>query len=386
MKKIFQLGTVLTISVGHMFHDIYTAILAPMLPLLIEKLGISLSLAALMDIVLRVPSLLNPFIGLMADKICLRYFIILSPAISAISMSLLGVANKYWIILLLLFVTGISSDLFHVPSPVMIKHTSGNRTGLGMSFFMLGGEIARTLGPLIITAAISWWGLKGSYRIMPLGIIASIILYSKLRDININKEFRDKKKDIGAKDTLIRLIPFFILISGICFFRAIMKSALSLYLPIYLTNHGYSLWTSGISLSILQFSGAIGTILAGHISDKIGRKSMLLIAAIANPIMLWLFVNFYSVLMTPLLLVMGFFLFSSGPVLLALVQDTDSEHPSFINGIYMTINFGIGSLVVLMVGLTGDKFGLDLTYRICSFLTAGTIPFILFLPKKSDRA
>ena len=382
MENKFQTENVLTISVSHMFHDIYTAILAPMLPLLIEKLDISLSLSALMEIVLRLPSLINPFIGLIADKIAIRYFVILSPGITAISMSLLGIAPNYWIILLLLFLTGISSALFHVPSPVLIRHTSGDRIGLGMSFYMLGGEIARTLGPFMITAAMFWWHLEGSYRLMPLGIITSVILYFKLNNNPLLKNFESNKKELGAKDTFISLIPFFILISGICFFRAVMKSALTLYLPTFLTNHGYSLWIAGISLSILQFSGAIGTMLAGYISDKIGRKNTLLIAGIANPIMMWLFINLYSVLMKPILILMGFFLFTSGPVLLALVQDTDSNHPSFINGIYMTINFSISSLVVLMIGLAGDKFGLDQTYKICSLLTSGTIPFILLLPKK----
>lgn len=385
MKNKFQAGNVIIISVSHMFHDIYTAIIAPMLPLLIEKLGISLSHSALMEIFLRLPSLINPFIGLIVDKISITYFIILSPAITAISMSLIGISPSYWIILLLLFITGISSALFHVPGPVLIKHTSGDRIGLGMSFYMLGGEIARTLGPLIITAAIFYWQLEGSYRIMPLGIIASIILYYKFKNIPPYKNFKNNKREIGAKDTFIKLIPFFILISGICFFRAVMKSALTLYLPTFLTSHGYSLWIAGISLSILQFSGAIGTLLAGHISDKIGRKNTLLIAGIANPLMMWLFLNFNSVLMTPILILMGFFLFTSGPVLLALVQDIDSNHPSFINGIYMTINFGIGSLVVLLIGLTGDKLGLDLTYKICSLLTTCTIPFILLLPKKNYK-
>jgi hypothetical protein len=40
----------------------------------------------------------------------------------------------------------------------MIKQSSGEETGKGMSYFMVGGEFARTLGPILITAAVSWWG------------------------------------------------------------------------------------------------------------------------------------------------------------------------------------------------------------------------------------
>ncbi|MBT6994328.1 MAG: MFS transporter, partial [Candidatus Cloacimonetes bacterium] len=241
MKKKFEVGKVLTISFAHLSHDIFTAFLAPILPLLIDKLGISLSMAGLLDVIRKIPSLLNPFVGLMADRICVRYFIILTPAITAITMSLLGNISNYPTLLILLFVAGISSTLFHVPTPVMIKHVSANQTGKGMSYYMLGGEIARTLGPLLITAAISWWGLEGSWRVMPLGIIASFILYLKLRNISISQDFQKKKKEIGASETFKKLIPFFVIIFGITIFRAAMKLSLTLYLPTFLTKQGNSL-------------------------------------------------------------------------------------------------------------------------------------------------
>jgi len=197
MKKRFQKSKVITISLGHFFHDTYTAFLAPLLPLLVEKLGISLSLAALMDVVRKMPSLLNPLIGLIADKVCVKYLVIFAPAVTAIFMSLLGISPTYTVVLILLFMTGISSALFHVPSPVMIRQFSGDKTATGMSYYMFGGEIARTVGPLIITAAISYWGLEGSYRVMPLGIIASGILFFKLKNItqiNQNNNLNNQKK------------------------------------------------------------------------------------------------------------------------------------------------------------------------------------------------
>ena len=382
MKKKFEIGKVLTISFAHLSHDMFTAFLAPILPLLIDKLGISLSMAGLLDVIRKIPSLLNPFVGLMADRICVRYFIILTPAITAITMSLLGSISNYPILLILLFVAGISSTLFHVPTPVMIKHVARDETGKGMSYYMLGGEIARTLGPLLITAVISWWGLKNSWRVMPIGIIASFILYLKLRNININQGFQKNKKEVGAKETFKKLIPFFGIIFGITIFRAAMKLSLTLYLPTFLTKQGNSLWLAGISLAILQFSGAIGTFFAGSISDKFGRKNILLITSIINPILMWIFISTNGNLMIPLLVIMGFFLFASGPVLLALVQDTDSEHPAFINGIYMTISFGVSSLMVLLIGFLGDHFGLMATYRFCAIISIASIPFILMLKNK----
>jgi FSR family fosmidomycin resistance protein-like MFS transporter len=381
MDKKFQTGRVVTISFGHLLHDTYTAFLAPMLPLLISKHGLSLSMAGLLDVIRKIPSLFNPFIGLLADKVCVKYLVIFTPAISAISMSLLGLSPSYLILFILLFVTGISSALFHVPSPVMIKHFSGDKTGRGMSYFMFGGEMARTLGPLLITAGLSVWGLEGSYRMMPLGLLASIILYFKLKDVTAIHQNNNKKQK-GAGETIKELVPFFIFITGFQLFRAGMKSALTLYLPTYLTAKGQSLWIAGISLSVLQFAGAAGTFAIGYISDRMSHRNTLFIIAITSPFVMWSFMNSNEILMMPLLILMGFLLFASGPVILALVQETDTGRPAFVNSIYMTVNFSISSLMVLVVGILGDNIGLELTYKISAVLAFLSIPFIFILPKR----
>jgi len=156
----FRSSGVLLVSVTHLLHDIYSSFLAPLRPLLIEKFGVTLALASLWDLFQRIPWFFNPIIGIIAEKTAARYFVILTPAVTAVSMSLLGIAPSFVMVSILLFVMGISSAMFHVPSPVMIKKLSGKYTGRGMSIFMFGGEMARTLGPLVITGAVSWWDWK----------------------------------------------------------------------------------------------------------------------------------------------------------------------------------------------------------------------------------
>ncbi|MEA2012330.1 MAG: MFS transporter [Verrucomicrobiota bacterium] len=386
MKEKNQKNKVITISLGHMFHDIYASFLAPMLPLLIAKYGMTLSMAAFLDFVRKVPSLFNPLIGLAADKVCLRYLLIVAPAITAISMSLLGLAPSYIFLLILLFVAGISSSLFHVPGPVMIRRYSQARVGAGMSYYMLGGEMARTLGPLLITGALSLWGLEGSFRVMPLGIIASLVLFFKLKNVSsIAPGIEANKKKEGVKSTLKGLRHFLVFLFGFQLARAGMKASLTLYLPIYLTGLGKSLWVAGISLSILQFAGAFGVFVAGHLSDRISRKTTLLVIAIANPILMWLFVFWGDILMIPLLILLGFFLFASGPVILALVQEVGSERPAFMNSISMTINFSISTLMVLFVGYCGDVLGLEYTFKICAVVSCFSLPFLLFIPKEKKK-
>jgi len=380
--KRFRLADVISVSVGHLIHDIYSSFLAPLLPLLIEKFSLSYALAGLLNVIQRLPALFNPFVGMVADRLAVRYFLILAPALTSVSMSLLGIAPHYIVLVILLFVMGIGSTLFHVPAPVMIKRVSGERTGAGMSFYMFGGELARTVGPLTILGAVSLWGLEGTWRLIPFGLFASFLLYLRIRDIRISEELKSRRKSRGFRSTFYKLIPFFLVLTAFTFFRALMKAGLTTFLPTYLTAKGSSIWMGGISLSIVQLSGAAGTFLGGSISDKIGRKRTLMIISVLSPLCMWIFTISEGIYVIPVLILIGFLIIAPAPVLLALVQDLNSAHPSFVNGVYMTINFLVGAIAVVLVGVLGDWIGLDWTYKISAIMAVLSVPFILKLPEK----
>ena len=382
-NKKFQTSNVTLLSLIHLLHDVYSSFLAPLRPLLLERFGITLAAASVWDLMQRIPWLLNPFIGMIAERTAARYFVIFTPAITAITMSLLGLAPTFTVVSVLLFVMGVSSAVFHVPSPVMVKKLSGDYTGRGMSFYMFGGEIARTLGPLVITGAVSLWGLEGTWKLIPFGLLASFILYLRLRNIKISEDFHKKKKQTGFGATFKKLLPFFMVLIGITFFRAVMKSSLTAFLPTYYYNEqGETLWFANSALAVFQLAGAIGTILSGTISDKIGRKTSLIIISILSPVFMFLFTSSDGYLSFVFLVLLGLFVFAPGPVLLALVQDREKDKPMFANSIYMTISFVTASIAVVCAGFIGDWVGLEQTYKISAFLAVGAIPFVLMLKTK----
>ncbi len=385
-QKKFKTGEVASISVAHLLHDTYSAFLAPLLPLLIEKLGITYVLAGLLNVFQRIPMLLNPFIGLLADRMHMRYLIIFTPLITATAASLLGAAPNFTLLAILIFVMGISAALFHVPSPVMIKKMSGDTVGRGMSFYMFGGEIARTIGPVIILAAVSWWGLERTYNLIPFAAAFTVYLFIKLHNINISEEFRAKQSEKKLQTTIRRYTPFFLMLSGLLLFRSLMKSAITAFLPTFLTAQGESVWFGGMALAALELAGAVGTLLAGSLSDRIGRKTTLVVASVVSPVFFWMFIQASPFWQFPLLVLLGFFLFASGPVLLAMIQDLGSERPAFLNGIYMTINFFLGAVAVMLVGAVGDVKGLGYAYEGAALLSLLTVPFAVLIFRFGRKA
>ena len=379
----FKTSSVISISISHLVHDIYSSFLAPILPLLIEKFGISYSLVSLLSFIQKTPNIINPFIGLLADKIQMRYMVIITPVITSISMSLLGVASSYIILAILLFVMGISSAFFHVPAPVMVKKSSGNQLGKGMSFYMIGGETARTLGPLIIVGAVSLWGLEGTWRLIPFSVLASGILFFKLRKIKVSDDIKKAERQTGIKETVKKYLSLFIVLSAFVFFRAFMRQGLSLFLPTYFTQiKGESFEFSGIIFAVFQFSGVFGVYFAGKLSDKLGRKTILLILSILSPVMMWFFLYSNGNFVIPFLILLGFFLIAQGPVLLAIINDINSDRPAFINSIYMTTNFIINAVVVIFVGILSDVFSLEIMFKFSAIFALGAIPFVFMIPKK----
>ncbi|MBD3308584.1 MFS transporter, partial [candidate division KSB3 bacterium] len=247
----FQTANVLLITFSHLLNDTYAVFIAPLLPLLISKLGISYFLAGFLTAGIRLPSLLNPAIGIIADKVRLRYFIIFSPAVTGLTMSLLGAAPSYPLVLFLTLVAGVSSACYHVTAPVMMRRLAGKKIGRGMSFFMLGGDIAATIGPLVILGAVSLWGLERTYWLIPFGLLAAFFMYIRFKGISIQQDFQVQTGPLSLRQTSKNLFPLFVSLTGMFVGIAAIESALTSFLPTYLTVKGISLWAAGASLSLL---------------------------------------------------------------------------------------------------------------------------------------
>jgi FSR family fosmidomycin resistance protein-like MFS transporter len=377
----FQTGQVITLSAGHFFHDTYSAFLAILIPELITKLAINLTLAGTLSAIMQLPSLLNPFIGYLDDKINLRLMVILAPAVTATLMSSMGLAPNYPSLVFLLLIVGLSIAAFHATAPALVARTSGNQVGMGMSFFMAAGELGRTVGPLLAVWAFSVWSLEGMYQIAILGWASSLILYWRFRGYTAHPQ-----KNAGLRAMVPAAQRLFIPLSLIVLTRSFLITGLGVYLPTYISEKGATMWMAGTALAIYQLAGVFGAFLGGTMSDRFGRKLVLSIVLTLSTLLTILFLQTEGWPIFPVLIGLGLATLSSQPVMLALVQDQLPEYRSVANGFYMAMSFIAMSISAILVGLLGDQFSLATAFLWTATINLVGVPLILLLPKQTRPA
>ena len=380
-RRATSFNDVFAVAAGHFTHDIYSAFLAPLLPILQEQLGIGYALTGNLAVFTQIPSLLNPFIGYLADRVSLRYFVIFAPAVTATLMSSMGLTSSYLGLAFLLLAAGVSIAAFHAPAGAMIGELAGDRVGTGMSIFMAAGELARTLGPLFAVAGVAWFGLAGLWRLAFVGWAVTGILFWRLH--NIEAKPRPPESDAWARlwPRLLRIFPF---LAWLVLGRVSMQAALTTYLPIFMKDErGLSVALAAASLTILEAAGFVGALLSGSLSDRLGRHRMLFLLMLLSPLLMILFLFSSGWIVILLLIALGLTAISLQPVILALVQDLFPDNRALANGSYMALSFTLRAVGIWAIGLTADAFGLVPAFVLSALVGLLALPAIFFIPKKA---
>lgn len=379
----FDAGQVITISAGHAIHDTYTAFLPPLLPILIERYALSNALAGLLSAFLQIPSLAQPVIGHLADRLSLRYLVILAPGVSATLMSLLGIAPGFVWAAVLLLVAGLSSASLHAIGPVMVGRVSGDRLGRGMSYWMVGGELGRTIGPILIVSAIGWFSLQGIAWLMLGGWAASFLLFMQLRRVPGRPD--EDRAALPWRSAVQKMRPFLIALAGLQVVRSFSSVALTTFLPLYLEGQGESLFWAGASLSILEAAGVAGALVGGSYSDRIGRRRVLAASIISTSLLIAAFLLLSGWWQRAMLPLLGFASLSMTPVIMAIVQECYPENRALANGLYMALSFVIRSLVLVAFGAISDRIGLQGGYTLSAILLLMGLVFLPLFPVENNR-
>jgi FSR family fosmidomycin resistance protein-like MFS transporter len=333
---------------------------------------------------LQAPSVLQPYIGHLADRVSLRYFVIVAPAVSAVIMSLLGLAPRYVVLAFFLTVVGFSSAAFHAVAPVVAGRLSGQSLGRGMGLWMVGGELGRTIGPLVIVTALRFVTLEGTIWLMVFGLAASFLLYVLLRDVPLGSSQSLERPSFRRGLDAMR--PLLVPLVGIIAARVFTLAALTTYLPLFLTEGGASLWFAGMSLTLLEAAGVVGALVGGSLSDLLGRRLVIFVAMLATPLFMLAFLATDSWIRLPLLLILGFTSLSVAPVIMALVQESTPDNRALANGVYMALSFVIRSLAVVALGVMGDLYSLRWAFAATAVIPLLGLPLVFALPGRRGSA
>lgn len=382
-EQKFQTEKVAIIAGGHSVHDTFQAFLPALLPVLIEKFSLIKTEAGLLSVFMQAPSLLQPIIGLLADRLSLRIMVILAPAVTAIMMSFLGIAPNYVMASLLLIVAGLSSASIHAVGPVIAGRLSAKRLGMGMSFWMVGGELGRTLGPIIIVTAVRYLKPEGSPWLAMAGILTSFVLYIYLR--NIPDRPANGPSGLPWRAALKSMRPILLPVTGIVLTRAFAFVSVATFLPTFMTEQGADLVFAGASLSVLEAAGVAGAFFGGVISDRLGRRPILAAGLVLSSIFIFAFLGSHGWLLFPILIGLGFTLLSITPVVMATVQESFPENRALANGVYMAVSFISSSVVTLLIGGISDLFSLSTAYTVSAVLILAGLPFVFLLPKTNGK-
>lgn len=346
------------IALAHGVNDAYAAFLSPLLPRIMDRLGLSITLAATLAMTLSLAaSILQPFMGYLADRYGRRIFVVLGPLLSGVFLSMVGLAPTFWVLVGFLLLGGVGSATFHPPGASYAARISeGKGSGLRMSIFSLGGSLGWAAGPLIAVGLVGWVGLGGLAFAMIPGVILAVVLYRILPPGNTD---RKPLPPPSLRQVGRRLRGPLGLLLGISVTGAFVQRVFLTMQPIVVSRAGGSEAMGAISLSIYLGSQALGTLMGGYLSDRMDRGHLLAgLTFLAFP------AHFLAVYLpagqAPALFMAGaagFLGMAIMPGIVVKAQELLPEGAAVSSGIVMGLGWALGSLGVLGTGALGDWIG-----------------------------
>src|SRR3989442_9075330 len=162
MRRVLPPRLVL-VSLGHFTIDSYSSFFSPLLPLLVSKLHLNLTLVgSLVALAAVSSSFAQPLFGWLSDRVQRPWFVAFGPLVAAVFLSSVGRAPSYGTLIALLMLGGIGVAAFHPQAAVLAGDLSPRR-GLAMSFFVTGGTLGFSLGPLFAVSVVGAVGLERTW-------------------------------------------------------------------------------------------------------------------------------------------------------------------------------------------------------------------------------
>jgi MFS family permease len=390
------------ISFGHGLTHWYPSTFYLLLPIIGKEMGLSYSeIGLVMTCQFIAGAVANVPGGIIVDTVG-RKGVLMALSLFWVGFPylLMGFSHGYLMLLGCVALVGFGNSLWHPTAIPTLARRFPERKGLVLSLHGMGGNLGDALAPIAVGSllAVLSWRQVVVINVIP-GLVMSLLILVFLGTLQIGSK---KKKEVSTDDKHVqsfgdyfRGVPALfknrglVVLTASSAFRSMTQNALLTFLPVYLAYqmHYPPFWV-GAGMFALQAAGFAASPVAGHLSDRMGRRSIMMTSmAMTAVVLVFMAVAGRSQAFIVFIAVLGFFLYAIRPVLQAWLLETT---PKNMGGTSIGILFGaqsLGSSVApLLGGVIADRWGLDATFWFLAFTIVVANLFILAMPMDPKKA
>lgn len=372
-KTVYSI--LMIIGLSHLLNDALQAVIPAMFPILENTLGLTFTQLGLIAFTLNmVSSVMQPLVGLVADRRPMPYALPFGLMSSTIGMLGLAFAPNFWWIIVCVIFIGLGSAIFHPEGSRVAFLAAGPRRGLAQSIYQVGGNAGQALAPLITALVLVPLGQFGAIWFTLVGGLAVIFLIYIARWYAVEmKVFIENSKRVtqnNQKQKVPKAIRnALIVLVFLVFARSWYQNSISNFYAFYtIENYGLSIAQSQIYIFTFLLTGAIGTFIGGPIADRFGKHRVILYSLIVPAPLTIILPYVGPTLALIMLAAIGVLLLSSFSVTVVYAQELMPGKIGTMSGLIVGLAFGMGAIGSVVLGTLIDWIGLTPTLILTSFL------------------
>lgn len=365
------------LTFAHFSTDAYSSFFPPLLPLLVTRLDLSLTrVGTVVALASLSSSFMQPVFGLLSDRLRRPWFVGLGPPVAALFMSAVGMAPSYAVLVALLLLGGLGVSSFH-PLAAVLATDQTSRRGIAMSFFITGGTLGYSLGPLFAVSVVGLVGLGHTWGAALPGIVIGALLFSWIARIPPRTRATHERASLRELKPHARPLAL-LYVAVVC--RSAVSYGFMTFLPLHLHARGYSVALGGALTTVYLAAGALGGFLGGWLADRWGGRRVVVASFIGSAPLFFAFLFLPDAPGLACLVLGSFIVQGSLPVNVVMGQELSPRHSSTITSLLMGAAWGVGALLIGPVGALADAYGLNVALRALACMTAVGLASALALP------
>ncbi len=364
----------LGMSWAHFLNDCAANYMTGILPAVLISLHDPISMAGVLVAALWIGQATQPAIGWVADRVGGRSLVISGLLLSSIGGALIGLAPSTWGLILVLILIGLGNSCFHPQALAGVRRLGSSQKGLSTATFLVGGELGRGVWPT--AAGLIGVGL-GLHELWILAIPAVITAPFLLR-------WAPSLPAKAAGGTPIRWRAHARPLAFLVGYRGVQSFAtfgLITFIPILWHLRGGSLVGGASIITTMLVVGVIGNLAGGHLADRIGRRPVLLLSALASAALTVPFAYVHGFWLWIAAAALGIAIFSAIAPSILIGQEIFPENRSMGSGIALGLGNGVGALLVLLLGFWVSTSDLTPTFWALAGASLICVPLALAFPK-----